>query len=96
MEELGVEVGKNIQRKQAVELDVTIDTPTLILLESRRRWVLEFGQFSLSKKDETALVRVANMKAICLTDSKQFECIPNFSISVAFNPGAMLASVEIG
>jgi len=49
VEELGVEVGKNIQLKKAVELDIAVDTPTVILLEGRRRWVVELGQLTLNK-----------------------------------------------
>lgn len=68
-----------------MELDVIIDTPTVILLESRKRWVLELGQFTLNKKDGPALIRVANMKASCLTDSNIFECVPSFCVKVAFD-----------
>lgn len=95
VEELGAEVGKNIQRRKAVELDIAVDTPTIFLLEGRRRWMVEFGQFTLNKTDDTAIVRIANMKASCLTDSKIFDCVPSFSVAIAFNPTALVANVEI-
>jgi hypothetical protein len=57
----------------------------VILIEGRRRWVIEFGNITVIKMQNDASVQLVNIKADCVTDSKVFSCVPEFTVQIQIN-----------
>jgi hypothetical protein len=47
--------------------------------------VIEFGNITVIKMQNDASVQLVNIKADCVTDSKVFSCVPEFTVQIQIN-----------